>query len=165
MVNPPPDDLRGVLRSCLNVDRWVAEVADAAPFDSLDALLTAAREATPFSESEITEALADHPRIGEKHAADTAAAEFSRKEQASLDRDSDDDHRVVRAIAEGNLEYEQRFGRIFLIRAKGRTRPEILAELRRRLTFDDRTELAIVSDELRDITLLRLEAISEQVLS
>ncbi|HEV7949033.1 MAG TPA: 2-oxo-4-hydroxy-4-carboxy-5-ureidoimidazoline decarboxylase, partial [Glaciihabitans sp.] len=52
--------------------------------------------------------------------------------------------------------YEARFGRVFLIRAAGRSRAEILSELTRRLELDDETELAIVGEQLRDIALLRL---------
>ncbi|MFP5282722.1 MAG: 2-oxo-4-hydroxy-4-carboxy-5-ureidoimidazoline decarboxylase, partial [Actinomycetes bacterium] len=52
--------------------------------------------------------------------------------------------------------YEEKFGRVFLIRAAGRSRPEILAELRRRLELDPETEAGIVGAELRDIALLRI---------
>ncbi|MCY7325058.1 MAG: OHCU decarboxylase, partial [Microbacteriaceae bacterium] len=57
----------------------------------------------------------------------------------------------------GNRRYEHRFGRVFLIRAAGRSRAEILAELERRLLLDDQTELAIVGGQLLEIALLRLE--------
>jgi 2-oxo-4-hydroxy-4-carboxy-5-ureidoimidazoline decarboxylase len=52
---------------------------------------------------------------------------------------------------------------VFLIRARGRSRAEILAELTRRLGLDDATELAIVGSELRDIALLRLETSLEHL--
>ena len=44
-------------------------------------------------------------------------AALSRSEQASLAIDDD----VHRQLAEGNQAYEQRFGRVFLIRAAGRS--------------------------------------------
>lgn len=159
MLNLPPSELRDLLRSCLNVDRWADEVAAKAPFAELDALLAAARDAGPLSADEIDEAMADHPRIGEKHAEPSVAGEFSRREQASL---GDDDESVNRAIAEGNAAYEERFDRVFLIRAAGRTRLEILSELHRRLTLDDQTELAIVGSELLAIAQLRLKSIYEE---
>ena len=49
---------------------------------------------------------------------------------------------VTAAIAAGNAAYEQRFGRVFLIRAAGRSPEQILAELQRRLRNDDETEAA-----------------------
>lgn len=160
MLNLQPAELREILEPCLAVPRWVDEVANAGPYDSADALLSRAREAaTPLSASEIAEALADHPRIGERPTGEGASRDFSRAEQASTDSDDDG---VNAAIARGNAAYEERFDRVFLIRAKGRSRAEMLAELTRRLELDDASELAIVGSELRDIALLRLETSLEQ---
>lgn len=149
-IEPTTDQLR----TALGVERWVAEVSAAAPFADLDVLLaTASAAASPLAPAEIEEALAHHPRIGEKPADGATGADHSRREQASPD--ADDPHLAER-IAAGNAAYEQRFGRIFLIRALGRSRAEILAELERRLTLDDAEELEIVGAQLREIALLRL---------
>lgn len=146
---------RDELRACLHVERWVDEVADAAPYGSLDELLAAASAAaSPLAPAEIDEALAAHPRIGEKPAGDGAAARFSRAEQSSADAE---DAELAAAIAAGNRAYEERFDRVFLIRAAGRSRAEILAELTRRMELDDEAELAVVGEQLREITLLRIE--------
>ncbi|KRE20969.1 2-oxo-4-hydroxy-4-carboxy-5-ureidoimidazoline decarboxylase [Agromyces sp. Soil535] len=146
---------RDELRACLHVARWVEEVADAAPYASLDDLLAVASDAaTPLTPAEIDEALASHPRIGDKPAGEGAAARFSRTEQSSADAE---DPELATAIASGNRAYEERFGRVFLIRAAGRSRAEILAELTRRLELDDASELVVVGEQLREITLLRLE--------
>lgn len=142
------------LRTALGVERWVADVRAAAPFADLDALLeTASAAASPLTPAEVEEALAHHPRIGEKPAAGASGADHSRREQASAD--AADPHLAER-MAAGNAAYEQRFGRIFLIRALGRSRAEILAELDRRLTLDDPEELAVVGEQLREIAILRL---------
>ncbi|MCP2368743.1 2-oxo-4-hydroxy-4-carboxy-5-ureidoimidazoline decarboxylase [Agromyces flavus] len=146
------------LRACLHVERWVRDVARGAPYDTVDDLLAAAdAAATPLSPAEIDEALAAHPRIGERAAGDGAAERFSRSEQAAA-ADADD-ARLAAAIAQGNRDYEARFGRIFLIRAAGRTRAEILEELHRRLGLDDGAELAVVGEQLREIALLRLRSL------
>ncbi|TFC07074.1 2-oxo-4-hydroxy-4-carboxy-5-ureidoimidazoline decarboxylase [Cryobacterium adonitolivorans] len=151
---PVGDDLRTALLACLAVPRWADEVTGQAPFASAAALIDAARAAaTPLPRSEIDQAMAEHPRIGEKPRGTSQAAGFSRAEQASEDADDAD---LAAAIADGNRVYEERFDRVFLIRAAGRSRREILAELERRLTLDDATEAAIVGSELRDIALLRL---------
>ena len=65
---------------------------------------------------------------------------------------------VTRALAEGNAAYEERFDRVFIIRAAGRAAPEILGELRRRLGNDDQTERIETVRQLREIALLRLRA-------
>ncbi|MET0813427.1 MAG: 2-oxo-4-hydroxy-4-carboxy-5-ureidoimidazoline decarboxylase, partial [Microbacterium sp.] len=49
-----------------------------------------------------------------------------------------------------------RFGRVFLIRAAGRSPEEMLAELDRRLSNDDGTEAAEATGQLAEIALLRL---------
>jgi 2-oxo-4-hydroxy-4-carboxy-5-ureidoimidazoline decarboxylase len=57
------------------------------------------------------------------------------------------------------MAYEERFERVFLIRASGRTGPQILAELDRRLGNDPATERAETVSQLREIALLRLEQV------
>ncbi len=119
-----------VLRPCLDVDRWLAEVADGRPYGSLSDLETAAREAAdPLTAEEVEGALAHHPRIGERAAGSSAEATLSRSEQAGL-QTSDD---VLARLEAGNRAYEERFGRVFLIRAAGRSSEEILAALETRL--------------------------------
>lgn len=150
MIAPTPEQLG----AALGVRRFVDVVAAGGPYPDVDALLAAASAAaTPLTPGEIDEAMAHHPRIGERPQGHGAAQAFSRREQASADAD---DVEVNAAIAAGNAAYEERFGRVFLIRAAGRTRAEILGELRRRLELDDAAELAIVGEQLREIALLRL---------
>jgi 2-oxo-4-hydroxy-4-carboxy-5-ureidoimidazoline decarboxylase len=150
MIDTRPNELR----AALGVERWVQEVALGSPYESYGHLVAVAYDAaTPLTPAEIDEALAHHPRIGEKPVGEGAAQAFSRHEQSSSD---DADERANAAIAAGNADYEARFGRVFLIRAAGRTRGEILHELQRRLQLDDNVELAIVGEQLREIALLRL---------
>jgi 2-oxo-4-hydroxy-4-carboxy-5-ureidoimidazoline decarboxylase len=154
IIDLPEAELREGLAVCLHVPRWVDDVAARAPYASLAELEEVARAAaTPLAPEEVDQALSTHPRIGEKPSGESAAAKLSKVEQsssASSDPDLDE------ALATGNRAYEETFGRIFLIRAAGRSRTEILAELDRRLTLDPASELAVVGEELRDIALLRI---------
>jgi 2-oxo-4-hydroxy-4-carboxy-5-ureidoimidazoline decarboxylase len=157
MIDVPVNELREGLLSSLAVERWADEVLAAAPFESVGALLEKARDAaTPLGAAEIEEAVAPHPRIGEVPVGDGEAQRFSRAEQAGFGHEDAD---LAEALAAGNLAYEDRFGRVFIIRAAGRTRAEILEELERRLELPNSTELEIVGEQLRDIALLRLEKI------
>ncbi|GAA4850758.1 hypothetical protein GCM10023221_32820 [Luteimicrobium xylanilyticum] len=152
------DDLAARLRPALAVRRWVDDVVAGSPYPTVDELVDAAvTAATPLTDTEIDEALAAHPRIGERPTTThgDAEARFSRTEQASSDADDAD---LAARLAEGNRTYEERFGRVFLIRAAGRSRAEILAELDRRLTLDDAEERATVGEQLREIMTLRLRA-------
>ena len=156
----PEAELRDLLRSCLAVPRWIDEVAAGVPFASDAELIERAQHAAePLRSDEIEMALADHPRIGDKPKGDGRSAAFSRSEQQAPDAA---DAELAARIAEGNAAYEERFGRVFLIRAAGRTRAEILAEQQRRMALDDGAELRIVASELRAIALLRLAKLIEE---
>ncbi|WLQ07633.1 2-oxo-4-hydroxy-4-carboxy-5-ureidoimidazoline decarboxylase [Arthrobacter oryzae] len=150
-------EVTAALRPCIDVQRWVDQIADARPFASSEALLDFARNAAdPFTPDEVESAMAHHPRIGERPAASTAEASMSRSEQAGVDPADRD---ITTALAEGNRAYEEKFGRVFLIRAAGRTAPEILAALHERLNHTAGEEDAIVAQQLREIALLRLEGV------
>ncbi|WP_051274537.1 2-oxo-4-hydroxy-4-carboxy-5-ureidoimidazoline decarboxylase [Cellulomonas sp. URHD0024] len=143
------------LEAALHVSRWVSQVASGCPYPSVAALLDVADlAARALSPAEVDEALASHPRIGSQGSGSTAS--LSRAEQASS---TTDDPALVAAMAAGNAAYEEQFGRIFLIRAAGRTRPEILAELHRRLALSPADEDREVADQLREIALLRLRTL------
>ena len=81
------------------------------------------------------------------------SAAWSAREQSGV---SDADAETARALADSNLEYEQRFGHIYLVCASGRTGPQLLALLRGRLANDDETEWQVVRSELQKINEIRL---------
>ena len=144
-----------LLAPCVAVPGWAAALAAGRPWRSRADLLNAAqRLMAAWGEAELTEALSAHPRIGEKPAGSQAHAALSRQEQGSVD---ERDAALAQALKEGNARYEARFGRVFLIRAKGRSGGEILAALSRRLQNSERAELEDALAQLREITLLRLE--------
>jgi 2-oxo-4-hydroxy-4-carboxy-5-ureidoimidazoline decarboxylase len=102
----------------------------------------------------VTAALADHPRIGERPSGDSASAAMSGREQAGVDAG---DAELRRRLAEGNRRYEERFGRIYLVRAAGRGGQELVDLLEQRLANDAATELAVTRQQLGEIALLRLQ--------
>lgn len=147
-------ELREGLMACLAVPRWVDEIMAGSPYPSLLELLdAAAAAANPLTVPEIDQALASHPRIGERATGGGTAASFSRDEQSAS---ASEDAELAAALEAGNRAYEERFGRVFLIRAAGRDRRQILDELHRRLQLDPAREMATVASELRDIALFRI---------
>ncbi|MEJ1089178.1 2-oxo-4-hydroxy-4-carboxy-5-ureidoimidazoline decarboxylase [Microbacterium sp. Mu-80] len=144
------------LRPCADVPRWCELLVDHRPYASIDALVAMAAAAASFTPDEVAAALAHHPRIGERAAGDSREAAMSRAEQSGVDPA---DVAVQQALRDGNIAYEQRFGRVFLIRAAGRSPAEILAALRERLQNDDESEDRIVAEQLREIALLRLRGV------
>ncbi|HEU4668310.1 MAG TPA: 2-oxo-4-hydroxy-4-carboxy-5-ureidoimidazoline decarboxylase [Arthrobacter sp.] len=145
------------LRPCIDVTRWVDAVTAGRPFTSKNALMTyALQAASPFTAAEVESAMAHHPRIGERPTAATTEASMSRSEQAGVDPS---DRALAEALARGNRDYEEKFGRVFLIRAAGRTAPEILQALNERLANSPAEEETIVAQQLREIAVLRLEGL------
>ena len=145
------------LRPCVDIDSWVDALVAGRPYDAVaDVLAVADLQARSWSPAEVEKALADHPRIGERHSGSGASATMSQGEQSGVDPH---DAEVQRRLAEGNEAYEERFDRIYLVRAAGRSAEEILALLEQRLTNDPDTELAVTAGQLREIAVLRLEGL------
>jgi beta-ureidopropionase / N-carbamoyl-L-amino-acid hydrolase len=146
-----PADAVRELRDCCASARWAAAVAAGRPYPAVRALYAAADAAWwALGEPDWHEAFAAHPRIGERHHPDDRA----QREQRGVDGASPE---TLAALAEGNRRYEERFGRVFLVRADGRGAGEMLALLRQRLDNDPATELRIAAGEQARITRLRLE--------
>jgi 2-oxo-4-hydroxy-4-carboxy-5-ureidoimidazoline decarboxylase len=153
----PPDRAAEALRACNASPRFVDEVLAGRPYPDADSLLARAEEvARTLSWDEVSLALAAHPRIGDRPEGSSAEAEASRREQSSM---TDADAATRTALVEGNRAYEERFGHVFLIRAAGRSPEEMLAELRRRLANDAEAEQAEATEQLAQITGLRVRGL------
>jgi 2-oxo-4-hydroxy-4-carboxy-5-ureidoimidazoline decarboxylase len=138
---------RELLRQVCASRTWVDAMAAAAPYGDLDDALRANDQAlAAMDKADLDEAMAGHPRIGERseHAS-------SQREQSGVGDD------VRAALAEGNRAYEERFGHVYLVCASGRSGEELLAVLRTRLGNDAATERRVAREELRRIIALRLE--------
>jgi 2-oxo-4-hydroxy-4-carboxy-5-ureidoimidazoline decarboxylase len=146
------DTARDVLRACLDIESWADDVASGRPYLSVEALTTrASASSARITWDEVSGALARHPRIGEKPNQDSGRERsWSSSEQSGV-RTAD-----AEALAQGNRDYEERFGHIFLICAGGLSGEQMLAALHRRLTNDHGTERVEVIGELRKIADLRL---------
>jgi 2-oxo-4-hydroxy-4-carboxy-5-ureidoimidazoline decarboxylase len=153
----PADQVVQALRACNAAPRFAAEVAAGRPYRDVETLVGRAEEvarALPWDDVAI--ALAAHPRIGDRVEGSSAEAESSRREQSSMD---DAEAGVRDALVEGNRRYEDRFDHVFLIRASGRSPQEMLAELGRRLGNDEASERAEVTEQLAQITALRVRGL------
>ena len=103
---------------CLDVPRWADAVAGGRPYDDIgqvEAAMTAA--SATITDNELEQALARHPRIGERADAAKHDAAHSTREQSGVDQGDAD---LARRLEEGNRAYEERFGRVFIVRAAGR---------------------------------------------
>lgn len=151
----PEEAARARVEAALDIPRWAQEVVAGRPYADSHQLQTAARTAArTITDAELTRALARHPRIGERADAARHDAAHSEREQGRIDRS---DERLAEQLRDGNLAYEQRFGRVFIIRAAGRDGHEVLDQLEVRLTHTDEQERAETIEQLLQIALLRLE--------
>jgi OHCU decarboxylase len=142
---------------CCGSKAWAMGMASRRPILDEMALLTASDEVwKKLPESDWIEAFRSHPRIGESPAAHASAqsAAWSSKEQSKVSAADDE---VKLALGEGNRAYEQRFGRIFIVCATGKSFAEILEILNRRMSNDDKTELHEAAAQQRQIAQLRLK--------
>ena len=157
------DELRAaraaeLLRACCGAARWVAGMVARRPFHTLGAVLDEADDLWwSLGPDDWLEALAQHPRIGERHdagAQDPRGAAWSAGEQSGVDVASAD---VRAALAAVNGEYERRFRHTYVVCATGKSAEEMLALARARLGSDPETELRVAAGEQLKITRLRLE--------
>ena len=150
-------DAASAVRPCVDIDSWVAAVVDGRPYAHLDALVaTADRASAEWTDDEVEGALADHPRIGERPSGSGASATWPRSEQSGV---SAADAEALERLADGNRRYEEKFGRIYLVRAAGRSTTEMLDLLEQRLTNDPATELGVTKAQLAEIATLRLKGL------
>ena len=153
----PPARAAELAHGCLAVPAFAVVFTNSRPFPSADAAVARAEElARSLSWRQVTTALEAHPRIGDRVEGTSAEAAASRREQSGMST-ADDELRT--AMTEGNRAYEQRFGHVFLIRAAGRSAEEMLGELQRRLGNPPEAERAAVTEQLAQITALRVRAL------
>lgn len=151
----PESKARHALFACCSSPAWTRRLAAARPYASEAELFAAAdRALAELSEAEIDHALDGHPRIGERRDGNAVSA----REQAAVTVAGDE---VKRAIAEGNRDYEARFGQVYLVAASGRSPEELLADLRHRLDNDPATERKVLRAELAKINRIRLGQLIE----
>lgn len=168
---------------CCGSTAWADRMAARRPLPDEATLLAASDETwRNLAEADWMEAFRSHPRIGESGIGESGIGEsrigesrtggaktgkseasqpvpvqsssWSRQEQQYVTAADDE---IKAELAQANKEYERRFNRIFIVCATGKSGPDILDILRRRLHNDDETELHEAAEEQRLITHIRLK--------
>jgi OHCU decarboxylase len=156
----PVADAQHVLLTCCGSTKWARAMAARRPFAGFHEVEHAADTIwSRMGTEDWREAFAQHPRIGERKPESDETSRLSNNEQSrALAADED----TKRRLAQGNREYEERFGQTFIIAAAGRSAEDILAALTERMNNDAETELRIAAEEQRKITHRRLEMLLER---
>lgn len=138
------------LYECCSSRIWALRIAKARPFADDEALLSYADLIlAELTEADLDEALAGHPRIGERP--DNPS---STREQSGV---ADADPAVLAELAEKNKAYDEKFGHVYLVFANGRPAAELLAILNERIRNDAATERRVMRMELAKINRSRLQ--------
>jgi 2-oxo-4-hydroxy-4-carboxy-5-ureidoimidazoline decarboxylase len=142
---------------CCGSHAWATALSSRRPIKDEAALIaTSSSVWLTLPKEAWQEAFDSHPRIGQSHA-QTHATEKSLHWSAQEQQNAlSNDDATKLALEEANRQYEQKFGRIFIVCATGKTSSEILGILETRMKNDAATELLESAEQQRQITHLRL---------
>jgi len=154
----PAQKAEEILMQCNTSKRWYQQMAQNRPFATIAKLKASADKLWQQSnETDLLHAFEGHPEIGDistlrdkyKHTAASAG-----HEQSGVNNASDE---ILKALAQGNTDYKEKFGFIFIVCASGKSANEMLKLLLARLPNTRKQELINAAEEQRKITQLRLE--------
>jgi 2-oxo-4-hydroxy-4-carboxy-5-ureidoimidazoline decarboxylase len=140
---------------CCGSQAWAEALTTARPIADEPTLLnTSTKIWRTLPETAWQQAFDSHPRIGQQHA--ERATEQSLRWSAQEQSKASTDDATKQTLAEANRRYEQKFHRIFIVCANGKSSSEILTILESRMMNDAATELREAAEQQRQITELRL---------
>jgi 2-oxo-4-hydroxy-4-carboxy-5-ureidoimidazoline decarboxylase len=149
------DQAAATILPCNGSIAWAEGMAALRPFDNpFDLTCTADRVWQALTEHDWQQAFDSHPRIGEHKAkaATGQSLQWSADEQSTAQITED----TQAALAAANRAYDEKFGRIFIVCATGKSAEEMLGLCRKRLGNDPATELREAVEQQRQITQIRL---------
>jgi 2-oxo-4-hydroxy-4-carboxy-5-ureidoimidazoline decarboxylase len=152
-----PESATREILPCCGSQAWAEALTAKRPYTNEAALfITSDTIWRSLPEAAWQQAFDSHPRIGQNHAQIRATEQslcWSAQEQrVALSADA----AAKLALEDANRHYEQRFGRIFIVCARGKSSSEILSILEARMNNDPQTELHEAVEQQRQITQLRL---------
>lgn len=152
------DEARHTFMQCCTSSTWVNTMVKARPFADKRALVNQADLAwQDLDEADYLEAFEGHPKIGDVNSLRAKYAntkELAGNEQGLVKEANDE---VLRVLAQGNSDYEQKFGFIFIVCATGKSAKEMSDLLQARLPNNKTQELINAAEEQRKIFQLRIE--------
>ena len=144
---------------CCSSQVWAGQMASCLPFKSEEDLIAQAdRLWNACKLADFMEAFSHHPRIGgdletlRKKYQSTAG--WASSEQSGVSGASEE---VLQALNAGNVEYENKFGFVFLICATGKSAAEMLEALKKRLPNTKDQEILNAKVEQGKITHIRIK--------
>ena len=150
------------LLQCCTSDAWVNRMLESRPFSDARAIFDGAnRHWKNLTEEDYLQAFEGHPKIGN---VDSLRAKYANTKELAAGEQTQvttaSEH-VLQQLAQGNTDYENKFGFIFIVCATGKSAQEMLELLLERVKNDRATELVNAAEEQRKIFQLRLQKLIE----
>lgn len=159
----PEQEAIAALLKCCTSEAWAKKLVALRPFADLDTLKQAADNCWQgLTESDYLQAFEGHPKIGDVNSLKAKYANthsLAKNEQSSVQQASDD---TIKALADDNQRYLERFGFIFIVFASGKSAGQMLDLLQQRIDNDRATELENAAEQQRLIFQLRLDGLISQ---
>jgi len=154
----PAAEAKHTFMQCCTSSTWVKKMVEARPFSSALAIKKAANNAWQgLSEQDYFEAFEGHPKIGDVSSLRAKYAntkELAGNEQGLVKEANDD---VLEVLSQGNSDYEEKFGFIFIVCATGKSAKQMSDLLQARLPNNKTQELVNAAEEQRKIFQLRID--------
>jgi 2-oxo-4-hydroxy-4-carboxy-5-ureidoimidazoline decarboxylase len=145
---------------CCGSRAWAERLAARRPFTDVKQLSEESDKIwAALPEQDWRQAFDSHPRIGQQHARAATAESLawsSEEQRAAMSPAGSREDAAKLALADGNRQYEERFGRIFIVCASGKSAAAILEILNARMQNTAADELLEAAEQQRQITQLRL---------
>jgi 2-oxo-4-hydroxy-4-carboxy-5-ureidoimidazoline decarboxylase len=143
------------LYSCCHCNAWAETVEKLRPFTDIEKLFYAAQTLwQQATEAQILEAFSGHARIGDIALLRSRYAGRATAEQGQVLEASE---AVLQELHQLNIDYEARYGFIFIVCASGKSADEMLALLKARINNGRAIELLNGAAAQGEITRLRLQ--------
>lgn len=155
-----PAEATSYLLTCCTSTQWAQTLVNKRPFNDIQTLLTQSDEAwlqAQTNEANLLEAFDGHPQIGN---VDSLKEKYRNTQDSAAHEQSganDAEDNVIAALAQGNQDYLNKFGFIFIVFATGKSAQQMLDLLLARLPNNRETELVNAATEQNKITRLRLQ--------
>ena len=158
------EDAQDAFYQCCSSTVWASLMVSCLPFKSEDDLFVQAEKLWNGCKlADFLEAFSHHPRIGGEiellRKKFGATAGWASQEQSGVGGATEV---VLQGLSVGNLEYEDKFGFVFLICATGKSAEEMLTALQKRLANTKDQEIINAKAEQSKITQIRLKKLLEQ---
>ncbi|WNC72686.1 2-oxo-4-hydroxy-4-carboxy-5-ureidoimidazoline decarboxylase [Thalassotalea psychrophila] len=143
---------------CCTSSTWVNSMVKARPFVDERAIANQADLAwQELTEPDYMEAFEGHPKIGDVSSLRAKYAntkELAGNEQGLVKEANED---VLQVLSQGNADYEEKFGFIFIVCATGKSAKQMSDLLQARLPNNKAQELINAAEEQRKIFQLRID--------